>query len=369
MSETILRDRSARQNVPVPYRAAEGLRINSLTKGVGGSRTYHIRARSGEPCQLGEEEYFIFTLLDGRPTFGDIEREFRTRFAGTLSRPQFQILMDELLAAGVIERVADDVSAEDDDLEVAPPTVIPSSVAPSSVASSSVAPRTGLRRIPERAERAEVREPLEPPLTARAQHDGASLLPLFMLLARLSSPLRFFAWLFIPASAVAGAMLYMNEGQVIRTLTGLAWTAPSVILTVLGAVLTTWLAPRLAEGTAAAFHGAPPETFRFHLTAGVLPRFPVDRRQIATLPRKARVWSNAAALLTRLAMFILGMAFWGLYAASSTRFAVAALLFGEVGLWSFLLSIIPILPGAGKRWFEAYFDEPGVGGHLEDADA
>jgi hypothetical protein len=354
MSETILRDRAARQNVPVPYRAAEGLRINSLTKGVGGARTYHIRARSGEPCQLGEEEYFIFTLLDGRPSFGDIEREFRARFAGTLSRPQFQILMDELLAAGVIERLADDASAEDDDIEVAPPPV---------------ASRTSLRRVTERAERTEVREPLAPPLAARAQHGGASLLPLFMLLARVGSPLRFFAWLFIPASAVAGAMLYMNEGQVITTLTGLPWKAPTVILTVLGAMLTAWLAPRLAEGAAAAFHGAPREAFRFHLSYGFLPRCPVDRRRIAMLPRKARVWSHAAALLTRLAMFILGVAFWGLYAASSTRFAVAALLFGEVGLWSFLLSIIPVVPGAGKRWVEAYFDEPGVGGALEDADA
>ena len=63
-----------------------------------------MRSRKGEVVQLGEEEYLLFTLLDGQPSFADVQREFKTRFAGDLSRKHFQSFIEELLAAGIIER-------------------------------------------------------------------------------------------------------------------------------------------------------------------------------------------------------------------------------------------------------------------------
>src|SRR5438270_7955313 len=103
MSQTHVQARPAERSEPIPYRAVGGLRVKTTSKGPNGARTHFVRSRVGV-CQLGEEEYFIFSLLDGKPTFADLEREFRARFAGPLSAPQFQAVLDELLEAGILER-------------------------------------------------------------------------------------------------------------------------------------------------------------------------------------------------------------------------------------------------------------------------
>ena len=90
---------------PVPYRPALNLRIKTGSRDASGSRTHSVRSRDGL-TQLGDEEYFIFSALDGVSSFAEIEGEFRARFAGDLSRPHFQVLIDELLEAGIIEPVA-----------------------------------------------------------------------------------------------------------------------------------------------------------------------------------------------------------------------------------------------------------------------
>ena len=363
MSEAILRDRSARQNVPVPYRAAESLRIIPPSKGPGGTRMYVMQTRNGG-LQLGEEEYFIFTLLDSRPTFAEIEHEFRARFAAALSRPQFQALMDDLLAAGVIERIDETPAMETDeaDAESAPPSRVARHrraerpVRPRNATESATPART--QHVAEPASAAVPEGISQEGISQEGISQGISLLPLFLLLARLGAPLRFFLWPMIPATAVAGFALFAAENRVIATLTALDWRNSRIALSGLSAVLAVLLIPRLAEGATAAFHGAPRETFRLRLSGGFLPRFPIDRDLVAALPRKARVWSLAAPLLTWLALFVIGASLWASYDDAGNPLALTSLLTGELGLWSFLVNAIPLLPGAGKRWLEAYCDEP-----------
>src|SRR5260221_13138816 len=102
MSEVPLREGAIDSEAPVPYRAAEGLRNTARSRGRG-PRNYVVRAPNGEMCELGEEEHFLLTMLDGKRTFGQIEQEFRAHFDGNLSPQHFQSFIAELRSTGIIE--------------------------------------------------------------------------------------------------------------------------------------------------------------------------------------------------------------------------------------------------------------------------
>ena len=346
MSETSFRDRFAPQSVSIPYRATEGVRVSHGLKEKTGSQTHFVRARGGGLCQLGEEEYFIFTLLDGRPTFSEIEREFRARFARGLSRSQFQTLMDELLTAGIVEQAQGEAPVVEEE-ESAPPI-------------SRAAETPGGNR----ADRSEPDEDTVATGSVAAGRDGVSLLPLFLLLARLGSPLRYFVWLLVPAIAAAGMALFGGETRMVASLTALRsaphWALSGAALDVLGVVLVVLLVPTLAKGAVAAFHGAPRETFRLRLSRGFLPQSPIDPAGIGDLSRKGGAWSHAAPILARLTMFVVGASLWASRGTGGDQLATAGLLLGELGLWSFLFSVMPLWPGDGRRWIAAYFNVPAL---------
>jgi multidrug resistance efflux pump len=344
MSETEFRRRLADRNSPVPYRAAEGLQITTTSKAQGGGRNHFVRGRTGEICQLGEEEYFIFSLLDGRPSFADVQREFRDRFAGELSRRHFQGFIDELLTAGIIERLPGAPLAEE--VEEAPP------------GGPSASP-------PDRGGSAADTAPLADVPPAHPGRPG--LAPLFLLLARLGSPVRFFAWLLIPATAMAGWALFGAEGGLRPMIAAMDWTGrlgaipwqiPIAAFDAVVALLVVLLVPSLVAGAAASFHGAPRETFQFRTTAVVLPRFPLDPRRVRLLTRKGQAWTYAAAILARLFLFVVGAAVWATHRNEGGHVALTGYLLAEFGLWTFLLSATPLWSWDGRRFLAAYFDEP-----------
>ncbi len=339
MSE--VRNRFVEQSAPIPFRAAEGLHITTTSKGKSGAQTHYIRSRSGEIVELGEEEYFIFALLDGNPTFGDVQREFKTRFVGDLSRRHFQELMNELLSAGIVEQVPAERPAKVEGTQPSPPAREPKdSSAPPPVRDEPIADAPD-------------------PDRAATRHSGLSLLPIFMVLARLGSPARYFVWSLVLAVPVAGFMFFAEQARIAAALGSLDWAASSVRFDALGTMVAVLLVPAVAKGTAAAFHGAPRETFHFGLSTWFLPRIPADGGCVDGLPRSGRVWSYAAALLARLSLFAAGTLLWVSYHGES-RVATACLMISMLGLCSFLLTAFPLWPADGRRWLMAYFDEPSV---------
>jgi multidrug resistance efflux pump len=334
MSE--VRNRVVEQSAPIPFRAAEGLQITATSKAKGGAQTHYIRSGAGDIVELGEEEYFIFALLDGNPSFAVIQREFKTRFAGELSRRHFQELMNELLSAGIVKQVAAARTAKPEDSASPAARTPPEPLPPARDATTAEVPAT---------------EQLAPPVR------DVSLQPLFKFLALLGSPARYFAWLLIPAIPAAGYLLFGAETRIAATLD---WTAPGIRLDALGALVAVLLIPAIARGTAAAYHGAPREAFRFGLSAWFLPRFPVDPACIDALPRAGRAASYAAPLLVRLGLFVAGTALWASH-HDDPRLAVAGLLIGGLGLCAFLLTALPLWPGDGGRWLAACFDAPAAG--------
>lgn len=342
MSEARVHDGVVERDGVVPYRGTEGLRVTARSRGPRAPRNYVVRAPNGDLCQLGEEEHFLLTMLDGKRSFGEIEQEFRGRFAGNLSRQHFQGFIDELQSAGIIERVGD-----------GEPAVAPSEPPPL-VTVVEEAPA-------EETEQTDWTGDVVPADdTVPLYQGGVSLAPLFLLLARVGSPLRYFAWLLIPAAAVGGIALGIEEPRVAAAMSGLDWRAPGVALACLGAVLAALLAPNLVRGAAAAFHGSPRETFQLRRAAYVLPWFKIDRGWIGTLSRKAQAWTYAAPLLARLGAFAIGASVWLATDDRGSLQAVAGLLVGGVGLWSFLLTATPFWACDGRRWLAVYFDEPAL---------
>jgi multidrug resistance efflux pump len=339
MSQTSVRNRQATQNGPIPYRPTAGLRIKAGSREPGGSRTHFVRSRDGL-CQLGEEEYFVFTTLDGLTSFAEIEAEFRNRFAGDLSRPQFQALIDELLEAGIIEPVEPVAPDEADAREPLP--------------AARVATKPNLSDGPSTREPPTVAGPAAAPEMARG---GASLLPVFLVCARLGAPLRYFAWLVIPATTLAGALLFTGQSRLRDTVAAM-WTGrPLTLPEFAGLALLALVVPAIAKASAAAFHGASRQMFRLGAVARALPGAPIDSAGIAALSRKGRVWSYAAPLVASLSLFAGGVLLWGVQEDASDKVAVAALFVGTLGLASFLLSAMPIWPGDGRRFIAAYVGE------------
>lgn len=318
MSQARERDLQLTQGGPVPYRPAPNLRIKMGSRDAAGSRVRFIRSPAGL-TQLGEEEYFIFSALDGVSTFAKIESEFRARFAGDLSRPQFQSLIDELLEAGIIEPVG---------LADAKPQSVPPVAAP----------------FPEPvAETAEWAAPSD-------NRSAARISPALLLCARLGAPLRHFVSLLLPATALAGAQLWTGRFLLAQTesaaaSTGAGWLSLDILLAA-GLVLVI---PTIAKAGVATFHGVPWDALR---PVGSVARS-ADLR-IAGLPRKGVVWTYAAPLLALLVVFLAGTFLWAAQEDPKSQTAVAALVVGLGGLVAFLVGAIPLWPGPGRRFIAAY---------------
>lgn len=333
MGETGVHRRFAEEDSQIPFRAVEGLIVKPLPTAKGEHPMFAVRARGRKPCSLPEEEYFIFTLLDGSPTLADIEHEFRARFGSGLSRPHFQEFMEELLAAGVVERIP-----------VEPP-----------VAPQQPRPVRETRAAGPRPPSDQPQGDAAPPDGDAHQVNGISLLPIYLLLARLGSPVRFFVWLLVPAAAFASILSFGQAHHALVDLSAINWNSRCGVADAFAAASIVLLAPVLAQGAVAAFHGAPREAFRLRLSARFLWNGLLDRDCIDRLPRKARVWTYAAPLLARFALFVFGSLLWVSLSGTSDQVSVIGWLIAQVGLWLFLMTALPVWPAAGRRWMAAYF--------------
>jgi len=351
MSETSTR-RDADQNAPIPYRAAEGLHITTTSMGKGATRTHFVRSKNGEIVQLGEEEYFIFSMLDGRPSLADIQREFRERFSGELSQRHFREFVNELSTAGIIDRVPGAPHDEFLNDEPASSPMVDDGI--------SVAPRQSAAR------RAGL--PRSQPVPSDWQSGGVQRG--FLALAALGSPLRYFVPLLVPAFGIAlyalfgadpklGAVHAMLDGAYPRAIG--FWRIPVVAVDAVVALLIALVVPRLASAAAAAYHGAPPSTFSWYSIGGV------RAAGVHSLTRKGRAWTYGAPIVARAVLLVAGAWLWGAWEDESGAIPTTGFLLSQIALWSFLITVNPLWPGDGRGWIAAYFDEPRLlGGAVRD---
>src|SRR5262249_12109208 len=118
------------------------------------------------------------------------------------------------------------------------------------------------------------------------------------------------------------------------------------------------LGARLAMGAVVRACGGAVRHLGLMLFLGIIPRFYIDRSEIPRLNRNDQLWSYATPLLVRLGFFAFGMLTWATYRSSGTSVATHALLISQVGLWTFLFAIIPLLPGDSYNLLATYFSQP-----------
>ena len=113
---------------------------------------------------------------------------------------------------------------------------------------------------------------------------------------------------------------------------------------------------RITSGTAMAMAEVDSQQFGMRLLMGLVPRFFIDRSGIKTLNYKGQRRQYSVALLTRLAVFGVGLLIWAMSRRSGSGSADFALAVGMSGFMSFLFTANPLWFADGGMWLSAYFE-------------
>lgn len=201
------------------------------------------------------------------------------------------------------------------------------------------------------------------PAAAEPQHKvplGVTLFnpaKFFNLLCELLLPLRFVTYLIWPLVILACVTGLQNWYEVQAHIDRIFLTL-SFFQYLLISMLTANLLSKLMLGTAMAYYGVPPKQFGIRLLFGILPRFYVLKRPLKHLPFEQQRICHAAPLLTKLAMFALGMVMWAILRRTGTGAADLCLTLSVAGLATFLFTVNPLWPADGYNWLAARLRRP-----------
>jgi len=180
--------------------------------------------------------------------------------------------------------------------------------------------------------------------------------PNFILgvLAALTWPLKY---LVLPLLlVVAGSVWLTYHQREILTQDVRAFDASVVSLIILGLVIANFTS-RLTQATSIRGFGGEVKEFGIALRFGI-PRFFVDLGGISELGRRDQLWAQGVPLIWRLVLFCAGTVLWFLLREAAPALSHLALVVGQIGLLTFLLSAWPLLPSDGYRWLATYLARP-----------
>ncbi len=184
--------------------------------------------------------------------------------------------------------------------------------------------------------------------------------PNFILgvLAALTWPLKY---LVLPLLlVVAGSVWLMYDQREILTHDVRGFDASVVSLIILGLVIANFTS-RLTQATLIRGFGGEVKEFGIALRFGI-PRFFVDLGGISALGRRGQLWAQGVPLIWRLVLFCAGTVLWFLLREAAPALSHLALVVGQIGLLTFLLSAWPLLPSDGYRWLATYLARPTLRG-------
>jgi multidrug efflux pump subunit AcrA (membrane-fusion protein) len=200
-------------------------------------------------------------------------------------------------------------------------------------------------------------------LSARQRRFGPAGIHLFnpnrllTVLAVLFWPLRYFPLLLIPVLLLAGLTTFKHWNDFTADLRRLFAEFSFIIHLILGLFIIN-LSARLAKGIIIRACGGFVREFGLTFLLGFIPRFYIDQSAISLLDRNGQLWAYGAPLLVRLGYIAFGTLIWATYRSSGTSLASLGLLISQVGLWAFLLAIMPLLPSDGYNWLATYLRQP-----------
>lgn len=177
------------------------------------------------------------------------------------------------------------------------------------------------------------------------------------LAAEIFAPLRILRFTIWPLALLALIAGYYNWYDLKANL-DLALSTFSFFQNLLISMISANLLSRLVMGLTMAHIGIPPNQFGLRLLFGVIPRFYVSMAAIQALDYPQQRVCYAAPLLTRLALFAIGVLTWVLMRRGGTGAADAALVLGATGLGAFLFTANPLWRADGYHWMTARFRMP-----------
>jgi multidrug resistance efflux pump len=177
------------------------------------------------------------------------------------------------------------------------------------------------------------------------------------LVVVLCWPLKYFPIVLIPSLLLAGLTTVKHWADISVDLRSLLGEFHFVIHLVLSLLIVN-LGTRLSMGAVIRAFGGASREFGLTFFLGFIPRFYIDRSAIPQLPRSGQLWAYGTPLLIRTSFITFGLLIWATYRSGGTWMANLALLISQVGLWAFLLAIMPLLPGDGYNWLATYLGQP-----------
>ncbi len=180
---------------------------------------------------------------------------------------------------------------------------------------------------------------------------------MFRASAAILSPARFLTRLIWPLAILAALGAIFNWYDLLAHIDRVLGTLSFWQKLLIGLLVTNLLS-KLALGTVMGYFRADPREFGMRLLLGVLPKFYVDRAPIRELDLRTQRTCYATQLLTKLALFAVGIFVWNMLRRSGTGAADMFLALGISGLVSFLFVANPLLPLDGCKWVSAWLGRP-----------
>ncbi len=173
------------------------------------------------------------------------------------------------------------------------------------------------------------------------------------------APLGFLKYAILPL-AVFASFLSIQEWYPMQAQFGRVMLSMSFIQGILLGLFTNNLLSKVMLGIAMSAHGIPARQFGIRLMLGFIPRFYVQRSQIRELNLVGQRACYAVPLLTKLALYGIGIVMWSMIRRSGTGASDAFLALGMVGFSGFLFTANPLFPADGQRWLAAVLRRPNI---------
>ncbi len=181
----------------------------------------------------------------------------------------------------------------------------------------------------------------------------------FRALADFLAPVQFLTWLIWPAAIVAATGAAFNWEALMAHIERVFDQFTFWQSMFLGMV-TSNLFSKVFLGIVMGYYGADTREFGLKLKFGILLKFYVDRSPIKGLDLRSRKSCYATSLLTKLALFAIGIFMWNMLRRSGSGLADVCLAFGVVGFGSFLFTANPLFPADGCKWMSAALGRPNL---------
>jgi multidrug resistance efflux pump len=304
---------------PLPFRFRSDVTVTSSLDAKSSERKYFLRiTKSNDVFELGEEEFFICSRLDGRVSFVELATSLKARFGTDITFEPFHQFAERLVDMGVIERVA-----------------------------------------PRRRSQSGARVKVKDPRVNMFRHPLFDPSRILDFVARFHLLARVLSWLALPLFFVACGIVLHDYSEMSVALKSVLMTLTILVQAPISLFIDN-LFTKTVQGATAHYHGARIRTLGIHFVLGFFPRFYIDHDELVRLDRRAQMWTFFAPLLTRIMLFSVLLILWAALRGHPTGIGNFFLLLSHQSFAAFLLTVMPFWQSDGYHWLAAYFDQPSL---------